>query len=281
MKPPTADQVAQAIGGLLLAAAVLKIVDAFNSPELGVESTVAVVASVVELVIGVSLVFRFIPRIALPATGLWFVLLAGVSLLGTSRGFSSCGCLGALAAPPWALLIFDAVAAAILLWRPLTSGALRKNQALALGAACAGFLAGGLAIGSVLYPPSGTSAAGLARTIATAKVVTIEPALLRDGPFLLLPYIDIDADLSHGEWKLIMAKAGCRRCEQRLKSGECRPDGRERVAVILAGEEPGWTVPTECKAIVGHLSSGKTWMFPAPFTLRLTDGQVSGSITGH
>lgn len=270
------DRAARAIGGLLCAAAVLKAVDAFNSHIPGLESTAAMIGSCVEFGIGVALAFRIFPGVSNPAAGVLFVLLAGVSLMGTLRGAANCHCLGAIESPPWALLIFDVAAAAILLWRPLSAGSFRKKQAVLFGAACVGTVAVGLVIGSIFYPPSEPSTtATSAQAIAAAKVVTIDPALIRTSPSLLLKYIDIDADLSRGEWKIIMARSGCQRCEQFMRSGQCKPAGRERVAVVLVDEDKGWKPPAECKAIIGHLSGDKTWQVQVPFMFRLIDGRVA------
>jgi hypothetical protein len=253
-------------------------VDAFAAPDHAPESTLALVGSGVELTLGLALMLRLWPAVSAPAAGLLFALLAGVSLIGTTRGAASCRCLGALAAPPWILLIFDVGAAAFLLGRLRTSAPIRGTQAWVFVAAGVGFLFVGLAIGSIAYPRSGAATpATSAKAIAAARTVIIEPARLEGRPFFLLQFIRIDADLSRGEWKVIMARPGCRKCDRRLKSGECKPDGQERVAVVLADENEGWNLPGECEAVVGRLSKEKTWLFEAPLIVRLRGGRVSAA----
>jgi hypothetical protein len=230
----------------------------------------------VEFIVGAALISRVWPWVSAPGGGLLFVLLAGASLIGASRGVASCGCLGMVAMPPWIMLVFDGGAAVVLLWGPRTARAGRPDQATALDAACIGAFFTGLAIGSILYPRLGpTATAASPESVAAAGTVVIDPGRLRGRPFFLRPYIRIDADLSRGQWKVILARPGCRRCEQRLRTGECRPEGAERVAVVLSEEKEGWMAPENCKAVLGSLSRDKTWLFEAPLTLRVTDGRVT------
>jgi len=275
---PWADYTKRTLGGVLCLAAVLKAVSAFSSPLEGLNAILALAGSCVEVVIGVALILRFRPSISLPAAGLLFVLLAGVSWIGTVRGVASCGCFGAVPMPPWVLLVFDAGAAIALLWEPLTSaaGALTLKQPVALAAACIVIFVVGLAAGSILYPRLGAVTSVLTReAIATASTVVIERSNLKPGrPFPLLPYFHIDADLSRGDWKIILARAGCRKCERRLRGGDCKPDGLERVAVVLTEEKKGWALDKECEAILGRLSQDKTWSFDAPLTFWLKDGRL-------
>lgn len=266
---------AGAIGCLLCLTAALKLVDLFVSSAEGSGLILPLVGSSVEALVGVALIFRIQPAVSIPAAGLLFVVLAGASLIGTGRGVARCGCLGMVPMPPWILLVCDVGAAGVLLRGPLTSRRDRPGPKRALLAACIGAMFTGLAVGSILYPrPGAMVPATSAEAVAAARTVVIEPAELRGRPFFLLPSIRIDADLSVGEWKVILARAGCRMCERRLRSGGCDPDGQERVAVVLAAEREGWVLPEGCRAAVGHLSPDKTWLFDGPLILRLVDGRI-------
>ncbi len=274
MKSPSTDLLTRGIGGFLCVAAVLKVIDAFGlfGPEAG--SAVDLVVAGIELYLGIALVFRVEPRISVPAAGFLFVALAGTSLLGTVRGVESCGCLGPLTVPPWVPLIVDVAAAGVLLSRARNAASINRKQERLLYPPCVAVFAFGMVIGAMIYTRPGLTAdASSADAVARAKTVIINPRQLGNRPWSLLQYITIDADLSHGDWKVIMVRAGCRRCEQFLKSGACTPEGRERVAVVVAGDNEGWAVPNECQAVVGHLSNEKIWQFQAPMTLRLTDGR--------
>ena len=228
---------------------------------------------------GIALVLRVEPRITIPAAGLFFVLLAGTSLLGTIRGVASCGCFGPLTVPPSVVLIVDLAAAGVLLWRARNIGSFNRQRGRFLDASCVALFAFGMVIGSILYPrPSFTGDSSSAESVARAKTVIINQGEPGNRPWSLLPYITIADDLSHGYWKVIMVRAGCHRCEEFLKSGACAPDGRERVAVVVAGDYEGWAVPNVCQAVAGHISKEKTWLFQAPITLRLTDGRVTRTL---
>jgi len=101
-----------------------------------------------------------------------------------------------------------------------------------------------------------------------------EPRNLKsDRPFPLLPYIRINADLTQGEWKIIFAKWDCSTCERFLRGGNCKPNGQERVAVVLVIDKEDWTLYQECKAVLGGLSPKKIWRIQTPTTLRLKDGR--------
>jgi hypothetical protein len=273
---PSRALIARVLGGVLCLAAALKALDLLASPTGGIEAILSVIGASVELIVGAGLVSRAWPDISMPAGGLLFVLMAGASLIGTSRGVANCGCLGRVAMPPWIMLGFDVGAAVALLWGPRAGCAGRPNRALALDAACIGVFFTGLAIGSALYPRLGPTATAVSpESLAAASTVVIDPDRLQGRPFFLHPYIRIDADLSRGEWKIILARHGCPRCEQRLRSGGCRPEGEERVAVIMAEERASWTPPRECEAVLGSLSRDKTWLFEAPLVLRVIGGRVA------
>jgi hypothetical protein len=276
-RPWADDLIKRALGGVLCLAAVLKVVNVSTSGAAEFESLLGLVAAVVELVVGAALTFCFWPSISVPAGGLLFVLLAGASWIGTTRGAASCGCFGSVAVPPWILLILDGGAAFALLSSLWTSVASSEKRAAALIAACISSAYIGLALGSILYPRLGAMTLVLSpEAIAAANKVVLDPSELRLGrSFPLLPYIRIDVDLSRGDWKIIMARPGCPRCEHGLRAGECQPESQERVAVVLANEMAGWTLPPNCEAVVGRLSPDKTWLFQAPLIFRLTNGRIT------
>jgi hypothetical protein len=63
-----------------------------------------------------------------------------------------------------------------------------------------------------------------------------------------------------------------------LRSGGCRPEGDESVAVVVArgrGESgKGWALPEGCPAVLGELSPDKGWSFDPPMIFRLVDNKV-------
>jgi hypothetical protein len=265
----------RALGAVLCVAAVLKAVIAFSAPLAGLDTMLALAGSSVEVVIGAALILGFRPSVSLPAAALLFVMLAGASSIGTVRGVASCGCFGTLAVPPWVTLIFDTGAAIVLLWGARTFDIVKQRRTIVLTAGCIVSALMGMAVGSAIYPRLGAvTSMHSPEAVLAADTVIIDPSTLRSGqPFPLLPYIRIDADLSEGDWKIIIARAACRKCERRLRGGECEPEGDERVAVVLAEEKKGWVLSKECEAIVGVLSPDKIWSFEAPLTVWLKDGR--------
>jgi hypothetical protein len=146
-----------------------------------------------------------------------------------------------------------------------------------LAGAAIGAVFVGVMTGSLLYrktPPTGLALSR--RVIAQTRTFTISPERFLERPFFLLDFIQSDADLSKGKWKVILTRSGCPRCDRRLRSVGCRPEGDERVALVQAGGKPGWTPPGECQATFGYLSRDKTWVFDAPLTFRVVDGVVKG-----
>ncbi len=276
LRRPGVVLIACGLGAILCIAAGLKLADLFVSPVEDIRTILTLLGSTVELLVGAAMVFRVRPAVSVPAGGLLFVMLAGVSLIGMTRGIASCGCLGAVTMPPWVLLAFDVGAAIALLGGPLTSGRSRIKRALAIGAAGIGTFLAGLGVGAIVYPhPTAAAAATSLEAVAAAGDVAIDPDQLKGRPFVLIPFIRIDADLSRGEWKIILARPGCRLCERRLRGSACEPRGQERVAVVLADDKEGWALPEECKAVLGHLGREKTWVFHPPLIVRLVDGRVT------
>jgi hypothetical protein len=276
LRRPGAVLIARVLGAILCIASGLKLADLLGSPVEGVGTILTLLGSSVELLVGAAMLFRIRPNVSVLAGGLLFVMLAGVSLIGTTRGIASCGCLGAVTVPPWVLLAFDVGAAIALLGGSLTSGRSRIKRAVAIGAAGIGTFLAGLGVGAIVYPhPPAAAAATSPEAVAAAGDVAIDPDQLKGRPFVLIPFIQIDADLSRGEWKIILARPGCRLCERRLRGSACEPRGQERVAVVLADDKEGWTLPEECKAALGHLSREKTWVFHPPLIVRLVDGRVT------
>jgi hypothetical protein len=221
------------------------------------------------------LALRAWPKAAESAGLLLFVYLSGIAVIGTVRGVSDCGCFGSLSLPPGLLLAFDVVSAGALLWglSRRFGGIPNWTPPFPIGLVVGLWL--GLATGSALYPRLGNTTRSLYReAIEAAESVILDTSELANRKLSLLAFIRIDADLSQGRWKLILARAGCPRCESRLRGGECGSEGGERLAVILAEKKKNWKPPSECNAIVGSLDPAKRWIFEAPLVLRLVEGRV-------
>jgi hypothetical protein len=271
---------ARVIGGVLSIAAGLKIFDLFDSYGEGVLWLLALVGALLELLVGVSLLLRVWPRVSVPVGGLLFVLMAGVSVVAISRSATRCGCLGAVPMSPWVVFFFDVAAATALLWRPWAADASQDRQRQQLAAACIAALFLGVALGTFLYPKFRPITVNLSvDVIRKSRTFEIDPRRFLDREFYLIPFIDIDANLAEGEWKVILTRPRCRKCDRMLGSGGCQPVGNECIAVILVDDKTGssgapWTLPEGCKAVLGHLQPGKTWNFDPPLTFRVANNKV-------
>lgn len=272
--------VLRAIGALLCLGAGLKILDLFDSWGEGVGWTLALIASSVEMVAGVGLMAGVWPSVFRPAAGLLFVLLSAVSMIGATRGVASCGCLGAVPMPPWVLMVVDLAAAVVLLWGPRASEKYRGRQFVGLDAACIGAFFMGTTIGSVAYPRHVNVTTPLSvELIQRSGEFEIDPHRFRGQPFFLAPFIHLDGDLMHGRWEVILTRPGCRKCDRMIRAEAGRPEGDERVAVVLpprvGGDDRDWEMPEGAKAIRGELTPpDKRWIFVPPMVFHVVDGKV-------
>ena len=268
---PWSDYTERTLGAVLCFAAALKGVHAFNSPGEGLVTFLTVLGSCVEVVIGVSLLLRFRPSISVPAASLFFALMAGAAWIATVRGAASCGCFGSVEVPPRVMLLVDAGAAAALLLGLRRSGATSQQRTAILLATCSASFLISIVVGSALHLTPRSLA-----TLRSPNGMNLEESDLRLGePFIMIQYIQIDADLSQGEWKIIFVDSECRICKQTLRGGECKPEGQERVAVIQVDRNEGWTLYKECHAVLGRMVSSKNWNISTPRTMRLKDGRLS------
>lgn len=274
-KPYRSPLIALGFGAFLCLAGGLKLYQIYDTSPEGIEGTFALVGASVELIVGIAVVLRIRPAVSERAAGLLFVLLTAISLIGTTRGYSKCGCLGDLPSPPWLLLIVDLAGAAALLWRPLIADRPPGKAFGFLDGAFLGAFFVGMAIGSIMFPRFLAVTTNLDEAqIAAANSFTIEKHRFLGRRFSLIPSIQIDADLSKGRWKVVLTRSGCRRCNRQLRSSLCRTEGDERLAIVLARKDAGWKPPEGCQAVVGSLDPNKEWSFDAPMTFELEDGKV-------
>ncbi|MHB1561880.1 MAG: hypothetical protein ACYC61_30895 [Isosphaeraceae bacterium] len=278
--PPTrwyrpSSPIARGFGAFLCLAGGLKLYQIDDTSPEGIEATFALVGASIELILGGAVLLGLWPAASERAAGLLYLLLAATALIGTTRGYPECGCLGDVPSPPWLLLVVDLAGTVALLWRPLIADRPPGKAFGFLDAAFLGAFFVGMAIGSIMFPrfipvTSNLDESEIARTSSFA----IEKPRFLERRFFLIPFIRIDADLTKGRWKVVLTRAGCRRCNRRLRSSLCRTEGDERLAIVLLHDQAGWKPPEGCQAVVGRLSPDKSWSFEAPMTFRLADGRV-------
>ena len=102
----------------------------------------------------------------------------------------------------------------------------------------------GLTIGSMLYPKKLPVAPNLqAELDSKSSRFEIDPDRFRGRRFFLNRFVQIDADLTRGRWKVILTRAKCPRCDRGVRSAGCSPEGDERVAIVQVGGERDWGPP--------------------------------------
>lgn len=266
--------VERVVGGLLVLAAGLKVFELYDYPAEGIGRVITMIGAAIELLVGLALVLRVWSSVTVPAAAQLFVVLGTISMIGWGRDIARCDCMGPVPMSPGVMAILDLSALAALAWALVASGRVRLHYSPALAAAL--FVPGilGLMLGSILYEPNEPTARSLDQHLAVNRTVKLDPPRFRGRPFYLGKYITIDADLSRGRWKVILTRAGCPRCDRGVRAAGCRPEGDERVAVVWGGERTEAPLPAGCDAVVGHLAREKTWIFDAPATFHIVDGQV-------
>ncbi len=133
------------IATILVVAAVLKILnvqDSFAHPGYGSFSgTNSVVVAIVELILAIWLLTRFLPSVSWGICGLLFGLYCLVSLEKAIAGESNCGCLGRISVNPWAMCVLDSLIAILIVRFFPNAEKLRLSQPTLVGAAAATIIA--------------------------------------------------------------------------------------------------------------------------------------------
>jgi hypothetical protein len=103
----------------------------------------------------------------------------------------------------------------------------------------------------------------------------------------LLPYIDVGAELSRGDWLVVLYHHDCLRCRAVVPDYEAR--GRAaafdlhalRVAFLAVPPhgEPLWQFAPDSHCRQGRLDESKKWLVRTPAVLRLNDGVVQPGTT--
>jgi|GEM_PF-2905538 len=261
-------------GAVLCTAAVFKTFSEYSSDEGNGLNWLLLITAGIEFVVGLAIVGRLRPKITIPAASLLFTILMGVAGLGTARGVASCHCFGAVQIPPPVLLTFDLLAVIAFLPTLFPTFRSMDGRAKTLIAAHFGCLYFGILIGLFLYPHLGTVAYDVTReALEAAKTVMLRPNTFRGKAEPLLDLIQIDADLTRGRWTVILARAGCPRCERELQNGGCLPKDGGQIAVIFVKDKAPGILPRNCPAIQGTLDDSKIWDFQAPLKFQVADGR--------
>jgi len=267
------------IGVMLCLSAAMKVGKLSQPTHHTPEFTLLAFSSLVELIVGLVLILDILPSLSTLGSIFLFLLFAGANIAGIVHKVPSCNCFGSLSLSPQLMLIVD-LSAIVLLLATAPRACLtlsRQDIVYTCVISCTCILLG-VGVGLLLHAPMGEVVeADSSTAISSANTVIIKPFRMVGHLLAFSSYIDIGPELYHWYWKVIFIQPGCPDCEKYLKQGGCRPEGTERVALILVDSDgnAGWRPPLECNAKVGWLSRNKRWYFDVPTILMLRDGMVT------
>lgn len=265
------------VGLLLVGAAVLKAAQLLAEPALSAASPALryLVPLQIAAEAGLGL---------LALSGVWWRQLRWLALvffsafalysfhLATS-GAATCGCFGALNVHPWWTFAIDAAVvaglAASIAWGtnavPIVA---RPRQAIALAMLC------GVALGGTVFAAA-LRAAGSSSLAAGDGLVVLEPEAWIGQRLPIAEFID--ADLSQGEWTVLLHRHDCPDCQEATPQYESLAAGRN---VALVEVPPfGQEVANSGPAVYTRLREERDWFVQTPVEMRLSSGVVVGAST--
>lgn len=213
-----------------------------------------------------------------------FGFFALFSLNTALHGQNSCGCFGRVPINPWYTALLDLAAVlALAIFRPTNVHAkspCRKWRQMLLIAT--GILGSGLlAAAAAQSKPADLGDGGV---ITGPGLVLLDPQSWVGKPLPILPYIDIEEDLSVGSWILVLVHDDCPKCREVLPRYEnlarewmLRGDAA-RIALISlpSTRSRDQSAVVEHRTICrrGRLSEQRQWFAETPTQLKVVDGLV-------
>ncbi len=277
---PVIDVVAFLLGSVLLLAAVMKLEQHSTS---AISSPWPVAQVTFEVTLGACLV-------ALPRwRTTWIVssvCFSGFSVvLGTKWwiGATDCGCFGELSIPPGTMLLFDVVA--VFLSLTCLNIVARTQSARASKVQWVGgiIFVGLLLILARLPRAEGDQIAeGL---FLKGRYMLARPEAWLQHPLPLLPYIDIERELSTGDWNVLVYRPGCATCDALLNHPRGEPltslvdDGTRLAVISLTSDGRDRLAWGPEVAEFGELTSSYDWIISTPLLLNVSNGNVVRVVT--
>jgi hypothetical protein len=216
---------------------------------------------------------------------LLFLAFADLSLYQAMSGADSCGCFGLLKINPWLTFTLDVVIALGLgrVWIRLRADKSLNRAGVALCNArfrIAIVLAlTGLVI--VTLPQSLQSARDTSSGDPGAKgsLVVMKPDTWVNKPLILTQYVEISADLTRGEWIVLVYHSDCPKCRDALLKYVCLAElsaSKRGAPGIAFVEVPPYRVDefTLKDAVHGRLRDEYEWFVQTPVEIRLSGGKV-------
>lgn len=274
------------IGLILLAAAVLKIAQMATEPTsdcIGLRCRMVPVAEAcLEMMLGLWLLGGLLPALSHMAAAVTFLMFLGIAIHQGVTGKASCGCFGNVSVPPWYTAGLDAgcLLALLTTWRGAMAGRPPRRPWLRLALVAAAVA--GLCAASVVM--IGRYRPGLLADDGTisgdAGHVLLRPQTWPGGKWALLEHIDIGPQLATGDWTVVLYKADCPVCHEKLPELEAglrsgRLTGHYAVVelppIAAAADQPFGPNPP---FTVGRLDAARRWHVGTPTLVHLRDGRV-------
>ena len=270
------------LGGLLVAAALLKGHELFTLPvantDLWSYRPFLILQVECELALGLWLLSGLWKRLAWQISLLCFGLFCGVTLYKALTGASSCGCFGTIQLNPWiTLLAIDVPAVLMLLWFPIKQSPSLPTRWPAAkrvyATACLVLLVAGVGVtttGLIMHEPE--------RVTATFEV--LEPTSWVGEALPIMAHIDDATLLQRGNWLIMLFHYDCPDCAEAMPAFEEIAEnfvGNEDTLQLALIEIPPYGYNAEARQSachLAHMDESKQWMVVTPSVLLLADGVV-------
>jgi hypothetical protein len=263
------------LGVVLLTAAGLKTWQHYDPvpPALFGSTSLPVLQVQFETFLGIWLLLGSLPCVLRIVSVSTFALFACVSALTLLSGARSCGCFGSIAIPPELSLVFNLLAiGGLVVFQP------RPPAQDSRGASLLSPLSGALCAGMIALLPSMTRnevpvAPGV--KLLDDTTISLEPAEWVGNPCPLIPLIDTSADLSQGEWELVLYDPDCETCRAMIRKYNAQRPSPQLATCLVDVQGSASTVPPNCPWLVaGRVRGGFRWVCPLPQRVRLNSGRV-------
>jgi hypothetical protein len=266
-------------GTVLLWAAVAKAVFVAPLPREGLLRTPWALSAVVLLEIVAAAWFFFVAPSQPTLTrrlgiGL-FLMLAAVSLNAWARG-EACNCFGTSRISPAFTFGFDLLAAMALWVFSAGPNVVSAPRVAYQGPGIMACLLGlPLAAWTVSQSPAHVGGGDLLDE--AANFVVLEPETWIGKPLPIMPFIEIDAELGHGKWLVVLYRPDCAHCQRivpvlRGKFAEFN-DGQRLALIDLSGVTESRPIASS-PIVVGRLPPTKQWFVTPPVGAYLVAGNV-------
>lgn len=207
-----------------------------------------------------------------------FLVFLGFSVARGISGEVSCGCLGAVPVNPWVMVLLDlAVIFGLLSWKP--SEVERRTRRV---------WRGGLTLAAVvLLTPlawgvthvRAVTLDGSTADIGDRQLIVLAPEGWVGKPFPLSRHLGLSADVTVGQWEVVLYHLDCPRCQELISRLELVarlvPEGRRRrIALIQVSPDGPATGETDSGCHHGCLDPSRRWFVETPLRVQLRNGVV-------